>query len=140
MSKNYYPSNLFCNSPNSPLVVYSREVLAVTNSIRVNTEQCAKEDMGLQEGGLWDPTSINWSGERNLSRFGCYKWYQSQTLSDVPTRALGPKWVDYEIPHPSVGEENETFLIRVWKPFTYWLLQMVSEPNTERCANEGTGS
>ena len=44
----------------------------------------------------------------------------------------------------SVGEENKTFLIRVWKPLPsrsvsggLGLLQMVSEPNTKRCAQRG---
>ena len=30
---------------------------------------------------------------------GCYKWYQSQSLSGVPARTLGLKGVDCEIPH-----------------------------------------
>ena len=40
--------------------------------------------------------------------FGLYKWYQSQTPGNVPTRTLGPKGVDCGI--------SDTFLISIWKP------------------------
>ena len=62
---------------------------------------------------------------------GCYKWYQSQTLGDVPAKRLSPRrgWTRAGVPArtlgpeggrfrdpTSVGEENETPFIRVWKP------------------------
>ena len=46
---------------------------------------------------------------------GCYKWYQSQTSGDVPVKTLGPQGV-WIVRPTLVGEENETFFIRVWKP------------------------
>ena len=76
----------------------------------------------------------------------------------MSVRTLGPKGVDCEIPRRLEG--NETFFIRVWKPFpsirvlktltperenSKWTistsgglgpLQMVSEPDTRRCASE----
>ena len=60
----------------------------------------------------------------------CYKWYQSQTLSDVLVEGWAPKEGGHEVVcqwgrwalkegglwDPTlVGEENETFFIRVWK-------------------------
>ena len=46
----------------------------------------------------------------------CYKWYQSQTLDDVPVRTLSPKRSGLWDP-TLVGEGNKAFFIRVWKPF-----------------------
>jgi len=46
---------------------------------------------------------------------GCYKWYPSQTPGGVLARTLGPQGSELWDP-TLVGEGNETFLIRVWKP------------------------
>ena len=39
----------------------------------------------------------------------CYKWYQSQLLGGVSSRALAPKGVDCDILHP-LGRRTKHFL------------------------------
>ena len=95
----------------------------------------------------------------------CYKWYQSQIPGNVPARTLGPHggWIVRS--HIGLRGE-EAFLVRVWKLLPKhtcfktvrlmairnvprWtisvsnglgLLQIVSEPDTGRCASEYASS
>ena len=89
---------------------------------------------------------------------GCYKWYRSRRCANEDVGP--PRGVDCEIPHRLVGESNEAFFIRVWKPLPsrrvlklrgkslkrtisasggLGLLQMVLEPDTGWCTNDGVG-
>ena len=67
---------------------------------------------------------------------GHYNWYQNQTPSDVPTRTLGSEggWIGGLI---SVGEKNEAFFIRVWKPLSNRHILKISRVGPEGKVQRG---
>ena len=64
-------------------------------------------------------TAIRNESKQIIFASGGFELLQMVLEPDIERYAsedAGPQGVDCEIPHRSVGEENETFFKRLWKP------------------------